>query len=46
MGKDKGYSADVRILDAGIFKHRGTFQHLGDVQMSKFQMCRFMGFIF
>jgi len=28
MGKDKGYSADVRILDVVIFKHRETFQHL------------------
>ena len=31
MGKDKGYSGDVRILGAVIFKHLGTFQHLGDV---------------
>lgn len=28
MGKDKGYSGDVRILDEGIFKHPETFQHI------------------
>jgi hypothetical protein len=33
MGKDKGYSGDVRILDWMIFKHRRTFQHLRDVHI-------------
>jgi len=41
MGKDKGYSGDVLFLDAGIFKHLETFQHLADVQMCRFQMCGF-----
>ncbi len=28
MGKDKGYSGDVLILDERIFKHIDKYQHL------------------
>lgn len=39
MGKDKGYSGDVRILDWMIFKHLETFQHLGSIEVLP-QRCR------
>ena len=39
MGKDKGYSGDVLILDERIFKHLETFQHLGRIRILP-QRCR------